>query len=580
VPLSGRPGPRVQLCYYWPFVLRHLSILILVASLTFLAGLGRAAIGDSDEAFYAEAAREMVESGDWITPYYNYEHRFQKPILYYWLAAATFLLIGVGEAAARGPSALSGLALALLAYAVGRRTVGPRAGLLAGLIAATSFGYYSIARLALPDLPLAAFISLAIWAALEALRAAGEPAGGPARRWWLLLASAAAALGFLMKGPVAVVLPALVIVPATLVDRRWRAGGRLLPFGAADLGLALALFAVIALPWYLAMVNVHGLDYLERFFVGENVERFATDRYNEPRPLWFYLPILAGGLLPWSPFMLAWLPGAWRLVRGRARLDGTTVLLSLWALVPLVFYSISIGKQPRYILPVLPPLAVLLAATLARRLSQAEGARAGRSPLLSACATISALVLIVLGVLLHRAKPLLFALDPQTGVVATATILSAGLALVVVAWTRPASWLPWALSAASVAALLSLHFSVYSAAGLEPVQRMAAMHTRTAGDTAASGTYRVFVRNLVFYTGRQQTDLTTLDELAEFLSRPERVVSVIPADALEALLEQHGIEPVVLGSVLYFNPAGVRLRTLLWPDPAEDLETVLLVANR
>jgi 4-amino-4-deoxy-L-arabinose transferase-like glycosyltransferase len=563
-------------------VLRHLSILVLVASLTFLAGLGRAAIGDSDEAFYAEAAREMVESGDWITPHYNYEHRFQKPILYYWLAAGTFLVTHVGAAAARFPSALSGVALALLAYGVGRRWVGTRAGLIAGLITATNFGYFSMARLALPDLPLAAFISLAIWAGLEALRAAAMPNedGHRKARRWLWLASAAAALGFLMKGPVAVALPGLVLAAVFLVERPWRGRERWRPFGAADLGIALAIFVAIAVPWYLAMVHVHGVQYLDRFFVGENVERFATDRYNEPRPLWFYLPVVAGGLLPWSPFMLAWLPGAWRLLRRQAGWDRQQVVLALWALVPLAFYSISIGKQPRYILPVLPPLAVLLASTLARRLARAETRPTRRSTLLSACATISALVLIVLGVLLHRAKPLLFALDPQTGVVATAIVLIAGLALVVVAWTRPAAWLPWALAGASVAALLSLHYSVYSAAGLEPVQRMAALHERTAGAAEASGTYRVFVRNLVFYTGRQQTDLTTLDELAEFLRRPERVVSVIPADALESLQTEHGIEPVVLGSVLYFNPAGVRLRTLLWPDPAEDLETVLLVANR
>jgi 4-amino-4-deoxy-L-arabinose transferase-like glycosyltransferase len=584
-PVIRQPCSRsapVQLCYHWPFVFRHLSILALVASLTFLAGLGRAAIGDSDEAFYAEAAREMVESGDWITPYYNYEYRFQKPILYYWMAAGTFVLIGVGEAAARFPSAFSGVALALLAYGVGRRWMGPRVGFLAGLITATNFGYYAMARLALPDLPLAAFISLSIWGALEALRAAGDPAGGwdSAIRRWLLLASASAALGFLTKGPVAVALPALVLFVAALADRRWRTAGRHLPFGGRDLGLALGLFAVIAVPWYVAMVSVHGPGYLDRFFLDENVERFATDRYNYPRPVWFYLPIVAGGLLPWSPFMLVWLPGAWRFLRRRVRLDGASLLLILWVLAPLAFYSVSVGKQPRYILPVLPPLAVLLAASVARRLAPAAEAWNGRSPLLSVCATLSAVVLIVLGVLLHRAKPLLFALDPQTGMVATIVIFTSGLVLMLLAWTRPASWLPWTLAASSVATLLSLHFSVYSAAGLEPVQRMAAMHARVAEDAAASGTYRVFVRNLIFYTGRRQTDLTTLDELASFLSRPDRVVSVVPADALEPLQEQYGIEPVVLGSVLYFNPAGVRLRTLLWPEPAEDLETVLLVANR
>ena len=153
---------------------RHCLLLTAICLATFFAGLGRSAIGDSDEAFYAESAREMVESGDWVTPHYNYEFRFQKPILYYWLVSATYQVWGIGEAAARFPSALAGLALTLMTFACGRRWFGPRTGLVAGLIVATSFGYFPIARSALPDLPLAFFISLATWTLCEALL--GRPA--------------------------------------------------------------------------------------------------------------------------------------------------------------------------------------------------------------------------------------------------------------------------------------------------------------------------------------------------------------------------------------------------------------------
>ena len=156
-------------------VFRHCLLLTAICLATFFAGLGRSAIGDSDEAFYAESAREMVESGDWVTPHYNYEYRFQKPILYYWLVSATYRVWGIGEAAARFPSALAGLALTLMTFACGRRWFGPRTGLVAGLIVATSFGYFPIARSALPDLPLAFFISLATWTLCEALL--GRPCG-------------------------------------------------------------------------------------------------------------------------------------------------------------------------------------------------------------------------------------------------------------------------------------------------------------------------------------------------------------------------------------------------------------------
>src|SRR5581483_5048475 len=150
-------------------VFRHCLLLLAICLLTFFAGLGRGAIGDSDEAFYAESAREMIESGDWVTPHYNYEYRFQKPILFYWLAAGSYRAAGVGEAQARFPSALAGLALTLMTFFCGRRWFDGRVGLLAGAIVATSFGYFSMARTALPDLPLAFFIALATWTLIEAV---------------------------------------------------------------------------------------------------------------------------------------------------------------------------------------------------------------------------------------------------------------------------------------------------------------------------------------------------------------------------------------------------------------------------
>jgi 4-amino-4-deoxy-L-arabinose transferase-like glycosyltransferase len=136
--------------------------LVLLAVLTFFTGLGRGAIADSDEAFYAESAREMVESGDWLTPHFNYEQRFQKPVLYYWLTAILYLGTGPTEISARFWAALSGVGLVLLTAACGRRWFDEDTGLLAGAIAATSFGHFALARMALPDLPLAFLVTLAI----------------------------------------------------------------------------------------------------------------------------------------------------------------------------------------------------------------------------------------------------------------------------------------------------------------------------------------------------------------------------------------------------------------------------------
>ena len=270
--------------------------LVLLAALTFLVGLGRGPITDADEAFYAEAAREMVESGDWVTPFYNYEPRFQKPILYYWLTAATYLATGPTEWAARLWSALSGVGLVLLTAACARRWYDDGVGLLAGAIVATSFGYYSIGHMALPDLLLTFFITAAIWTALVAMLDAPR-----ARSRWVALAALAVAAGFLTKGPVGVVIPGLVVLPIVLLERRG------LNLRLSDAGLALLIFVVVAFPWYGAMWSRHGSVYFESFFLGDNVERFATDRFNDPRAWWFYGPVLLGGLLPWTPIALVWL---------------------------------------------------------------------------------------------------------------------------------------------------------------------------------------------------------------------------------------------------------------------------------
>ena len=123
----------------------------------------RQAITDADEAYYAEAAREMVESGDWLTPSFNYAERFQKPVLYYWLTAVTYVVLGLGEWSARFWSALAGVGLAFVTWSIGRsHTRQEEVGWMAGAIVATSFGYFAIARMALPDLPLALFITLTI----------------------------------------------------------------------------------------------------------------------------------------------------------------------------------------------------------------------------------------------------------------------------------------------------------------------------------------------------------------------------------------------------------------------------------
>ena len=552
---------------------RHVLLIIGVCALTFLAGLGQPAITDSDEGFYAESAREMVESGDWLTPHFNYEHRFEKPVLYYWLAAGAYRLVGVGEAAARLPSALAGLGLALLAFFAARRWFDDATGLLAGLIAATSFGHVAMARQALPDLTLAFLVTLATWCALlaglDAPRRRGAP-GADGRRRWLVAAALAAAGAVLAKGPVGLALPVLVVLP--LAGCEHLAGRSRWHFRRAALVPAALAFLALAVPWFAGMTVVHGADYLDRFFLTENLDRFATARFNEPRPWWYYLPIAVGGMLPWSPYMLLWLPALGRFASTR-RIDPATVRLVWWALVPLLFYTLAVGKQPRYILPMVSPLAVLLAATLRERIGRRSSSG---DHLLTLCTTLAGAVLVLLGILAYRARPLLVDWDAAWTTAAAGAFCAAGIGVCLTVVRH--RWTPAALTAAAVVATLVTHCVVIASPGPAPVERMAALIAANRAGDERYGRYAVFTRNLVFYTRSAFVELPVLPAASHFLRAPERVLCVLRVEDADRL-EAEGVPLERLGQVRYLDTGGLNLRTLLDPRP-DHLQQVVLVANR
>ena len=548
--------------------------LLLLAALTFFAGLGRGAITDSDEAFYAESSREMVASGDWVTPYYNYEPRFQKPVLYYWLTSATYLATGATETGARLWAALAGVGLVLVTAACGRRWYDETTGLLAAAIVATNFGYFSIGRMALPDLPLTFCITLAIWAALVSTLEQER-----STRKFVILAALGLGLGFLMKGPVGIIIPALVIVPVLMIERRS------IGLNPADLVMGFLIMLAVALPWYVVMWARHGNEYLQSFFIGDNLERFATYRFNDPRPWWFYLPVVAGGLLPWTPLALVWLGPITQFIRGKRSVGTIDVRLLLWSALPLAFYSLSIGKQPRYVLPVLPPLALLLASSIVERTQEWRGLHGVRSMPKRARPVIvgslaSGLFIVTLAVLLYRAQPLLINVQWVYTAVAAIVIALAGVLVIMTAVSKNWRNAPIVIALASAVTLPAIQYGGLSSGGDDTVRQMARLvqENRTAGEPV--GTMGVFVRNLVFYSGIRTTDVITDEQARDFLSQADRALMVVPADTMDRLEHEQGLKVRRLAELSYFNEAGIRVRTLLRPDISRDLTRVVLVANR
>jgi 4-amino-4-deoxy-L-arabinose transferase-like glycosyltransferase len=330
----------------------YLLLMAVAAGLCFLK-LGTPSLWDIDEGNNAEAAREMLESRNWIVPTFNYEWRPDKPALLYWLQTAAYQLVGVNEWGARLPSALAALVTVLVAYELGRRLFDPATGLLGGLILTSAVAFAVSAHFANPDalLNLCTVLTLGIfWH--------GFVRKG---RGWFVPAGISAGLGVLAKGPVALVLPAGVIGLFLLWCReRRRLHDRRLLHGAAA-------FALVTLPWYVWVTNDTKARFLRDFILVHNVGRYLSPMEHHNGPIFYYLGALVLGFAPWSVFLV---PASWFATGHRARADAQPAsgyrFLWCWIAVYLVFFSLAGTKLPNYILPAYVPIALLTARFLER----------------------------------------------------------------------------------------------------------------------------------------------------------------------------------------------------------------------
>ena len=315
------------------------------------ATLGERALIHPDEGRYAELSLGMLQSGDWVTPRLNGFLYFEKPALQYWMGAASFLVFGVNEFAARFWPALTGLLSVLAVGLTARRLWGD--GTYAALALAGSVWTIANSHFLTLDMGVTFFLTLTLCAFLWA-----NDATATAReaRYAMWLAWAAMALATLSKGLIGVLIPGAVLVLYSLINWQWAHWRRLqwLP--------GIALFALIAAPWFI-VVSARNPGFAQFFFIHEHFERFLSTVHRRDEPWWFFIPFLLVGLLPWTTL----LP---RLVReGWARRPGTFQpqrLLLVWVVFVFVFFSKSNSKLPSYILPMFPALALLLGQTLTR----------------------------------------------------------------------------------------------------------------------------------------------------------------------------------------------------------------------
>jgi 4-amino-4-deoxy-L-arabinose transferase-like glycosyltransferase len=343
-----------------------------------LAGLGLRPLGEPDEARYAEVAREMLVSGDWLTPRLDGFNFFDKPVLHYWATGIFYALFGVHEWTARLWVALTGLLSVAAVGWASQRLYGACTGWMAALVLGSMLLFVAGAHINTMDMGVAAFLAVAICLFLVAQF---DPRAERQRVYLNLLGWASLALAVLSKGLIGLVFPAATLLVFMLWERDWSILRRM------TLGWGLLLLLLIAAPWFIA-ISIRHPDFFDYFFINEHFRRFLTNAYDRDRPWWFFIPVVLLGLFPWVVFLPLSRSG-WRSVcRGSSER-----FLLCWILVVFVFFSASHSKLPLYILPIFPALAMLIAARIS---SLTVRALAWRCLWISAVAVVIAAVAMTL----------------------------------------------------------------------------------------------------------------------------------------------------------------------------------------
>ncbi len=341
---------------------RLFVLLLLGTGVLTLWQLGHLPLLDVDEPVYGEVGKEMAHASlaGWLSPHYNGALWFDKPPLFYWLTALSMRLFGVSEWAARLPSALLSVALVGATYGLARRAYPhvPQVGLWSGFVLATSVQFFLLSHAAVTDMTLACTLAAAL------LGVYGWAETGRGR--WMAPAGAMTGLAALTKGPVAIVLIGLQVIVFLVATRRAK---RLL---SPALWGGFALCLLIALPWYLAMIRLHGGLFIQGFLEANNVTRYLKAEHRETQQFYYYIPVFCGFFLPWTLALPTAIASAVQSLRRERREHDSpqpTLFLILWFSLVFVFFSVSQTKLITYIFPVFPAAAILVGKAIVERVT-------------------------------------------------------------------------------------------------------------------------------------------------------------------------------------------------------------------
>ena len=338
---------------------RSLTWLLAVGCcLLLFFNLGAVALFEPDEGRNAERAREILLLGNWAIPHENFLPALDKPIFFYWLIAIAYKLFGVSEWSARLPSALAAIGCLAIVFRFVRAQWNPWESFASVLILATSLLFFIYARIVIFDMTLTLFTTIALFEFYRVTTAENWRA----RRWHCLIMYAAMALATLVKGPIGIAIPAMVIFCYLLIARKWRF------LGEMHLVLGALIFCAIVVPAYV-WAEFKNPGYLRYFLWEENFLRFFTPHFQRRQPWYYFFLVVTVGFLPWSVFLPSVVAARWK-----KKLAEDELFLLLWIVLPVLFFSLSSSKLPHYVLPIFPPLAILTARQLRKIMQDSNGA--------------------------------------------------------------------------------------------------------------------------------------------------------------------------------------------------------------
>lgn len=354
---------------------RFIFAVVVISIFMSFFKLGSVTLFDVDEAVFSEATKEMVQSGNWITPTYNGENRYDKPILFYWLMAVSYKIFGINEFGARFPSALAGFILCIAIFFFLRELSDEKMAFYAVLSLTLSIYFFTYSHSAVTDMVLTLFITLSLFSFYLSIEK---------DRRYLYGLYIFSALSFLTKGLIGIIFPFGIAVIYLLIRDGLKGIKSVFNLKAS------VLFLIIALPWYIAQLTINGDEFIQQFFVKHHFKRYTGVISGHRGPIYYFIPALIIGMFPWIAFLPQGIREVFRRHKAEDRLKALGVkefkvqssrfknssalcLISpsayslltfafIWFAFIFVFFSFSITKLPNYILPAVPAMSILISS--------------------------------------------------------------------------------------------------------------------------------------------------------------------------------------------------------------------------